>query len=37
MAKCPYCSKELVDNERYCWHCEQDVTKIQDEEEKPKP
>ena len=26
MAKCPYCGKELVENEMYCWHCEQDVT-----------
>lgn len=36
MAKCPHCGKELTENERYCWICEQDVTKEQDEEEKPK-
>jgi len=36
MVNCPYCGKELSEDERYCWHCENDLSKIKDEEEKPK-
>jgi len=35
MAKCPYCGKELFETERYCWHCEHDVSKAIDKDEKP--
>jgi predicted amidophosphoribosyltransferase len=35
MAKCPYCGKKLSENERYCWHCENDLSKMRDELEKP--
>ena len=29
MAKCPYCKRELHDEfERFCWFCEQDLTKV---------
>lgn len=36
MAKCPYCGKTLEPDERYCHQCEQDVSKVRDEEDKPK-
>ncbi|KKR78821.1 MAG: hypothetical protein UU24_C0024G0002 [Candidatus Nomurabacteria bacterium GW2011_GWA2_40_9] len=36
MTRCPYCGKILHPQERYCWHCELDVSNIRDEEEKPK-
>jgi predicted amidophosphoribosyltransferase len=36
MAKCPYCGKELVADERYCFHCENDLSKWVDKEQKPK-
>lgn len=36
MAKCPYCGKGLGENERYCFHCENDISKTADKEEKPK-
>lgn len=35
MVKCPYCGRELRESERYCWFCEQDISKTIDEEEKP--
>jgi len=35
MAKCPYCGKELSADERYCWHCENDLSKVRDKLEKP--
>lgn len=34
MIKCPYCGKELTQNERFCWHCENDISELRDEEEK---
>ncbi|MBS3097562.1 hypothetical protein J4209_02080 [Candidatus Woesearchaeota archaeon] len=36
MTRCPYCGRNLNETERYCWFCEQDVSKIIDEGEKPK-
>ena len=36
MAKCPYCGKKLVQDEMYCWHCEQDVTDSTSYQNKPK-
>lgn len=36
MTKCPYCGKELGENERYCFHCENDLSKLADKGEKPK-
>ena len=36
MAKCPYCGKRLVKHERYCWHCENDLSKWVDKEQSPK-
>ena len=36
MVNCPHCGKELSEDEKYCWHCENDVSKEQDEGEKPK-
>ena len=36
MSKCPYCGKELEKNERYCFHCENDLSKFVDKEQKPK-
>jgi len=38
--KCPHCGRELTKHERFCYHCEQDVSKAVDEYEKvtlPKP
>ena len=36
MANCPYCGKEIGEGERYCWHCENDISKAADEEEAAK-
>jgi len=36
MAKCPHCGKVLAISETYCWHCENDVSDIKEEDEKPK-
>ncbi|MBS3102391.1 hypothetical protein J4458_03005 [Candidatus Woesearchaeota archaeon] len=36
MANCPYCGKKIKEGERYCWHCENDVSGIVDKEEAPK-
>jgi predicted amidophosphoribosyltransferase len=36
MTKCPYCGKELVADERYCFHCENDLSKLVNKEQKPK-
>lgn len=36
MVDCPYCGKELKDSERYCWNCENDVSKIVDKSQSPK-
>src|SRR3989344_2019489 len=36
MTNCPYCGKEVQEGERYCWHCENDISKVADEEESPK-
>jgi|ETNmetMinimDraft_11_1059920.scaffolds.fasta_scaffold93608_2 hypothetical protein len=36
MTNCPYCGKEVKEGERYCHHCENDISKIADEKENPK-
>jgi len=36
MTDCPYCGKEIGEDERYCWHCENDLSEIKDKKEKPK-
>ena len=36
MAKCPYCGRKVSDTERYCYFCEEDISKTRDKEEKPK-
>lgn len=36
MSKCPDCGKNLSHDERYCYFCEGDLSKIKDKEEKPK-
>ena len=33
--RCPYCKKELTENEMYCWHCEADLTELKNKREKP--
>ncbi len=35
MIKCPYCGRKLVEHERYCYFCEQDLSKVVDALEKP--
>ena len=35
MAHCPYCGRELTKHERFCYHCEQDVSKTVDGAERP--
>jgi predicted amidophosphoribosyltransferase len=35
MVKCPYCNKELSDNEMFCWNCEADLTEEKNKREKP--
>jgi len=34
MPKCPYCGRDTHASERHCWFCEQDISKVVDEEEK---
>ena len=34
MTKCHYCGRTLTKHERYCYHCEQDLSKVVDAEEK---
>ena len=36
MVNCPYCGKEIQEGERYCWHCENDISKVADEGESQK-
>ncbi len=36
MTKCPYCGRELREDERYCDFCEQDITKTVEEADAPK-
>jgi len=33
MTECPYCGKEVSEGERYCNHCDNDISKTIDEEE----
>ena len=35
MPKCPYCGRKLTENEMFCLHCEQDVSKIKEKMERP--
>ncbi|MFH1641309.1 MAG: DUF5679 domain-containing protein [Nanoarchaeota archaeon] len=35
MAHCPYCGRMLTLHERFCYHCEQDIGKFVDKEERP--
>ena len=35
MTKCPYCGRTLREHERYCDFCEEDISKVVDEAEKP--
>ena len=36
MVNCPYCGKKVGENERYCLHCENDLSEIRDKEQKPR-
>lgn len=36
MADCPYCGKKIGGDERYCIHCENDLSKWIDKAQKPK-
>jgi predicted amidophosphoribosyltransferase len=36
MARCPNCGKKLGEDERYCFHCENDLSKVVDKEQSPK-
>ena len=36
MPNCPYCGKKLVEDERYCYFCEQDVVDRESYKNKPK-
>lgn len=31
---CPYCQRNLEETERYCYFCEQDISRVRDKEEK---
>ncbi len=35
MIKCPYCGRDIIESERYCFFCEQDLSKTVDKAEKP--
>ncbi|MBN4049180.1 hypothetical protein JYT91_01035 [archaeon AH-315-M20] len=35
MSNCPYCGKEIAIDERYCWHCEQDLEDKESYKNKP--
>ncbi len=34
--RCPYCHKVIDRHERYCYFCDQDLSKVVDEKERPK-
>ena len=34
--RCKYCNRNLTEDEKFCRYCEQDVSKLQEEAEKPK-
>lgn len=34
-SRCPYCNRELTENEMYCWNCEADITELKNKREKP--
>ena len=36
MTKCPYCGRNLIEDELYCFFCEEDVSKAADKTETPK-
>ena len=36
MTDCPYCGKSLKEEEKYCWHCENDISKLSHEQESSK-
>ena len=36
MTKCPYCSRNLIEHERYCYFCHQDVGKHVDRAQRTK-
>lgn len=36
MPNCPYCGKNLVEGERYCYFCEQDVVDRESYKNRPK-
>ena len=36
MPNCPYCGKKLVEGERYCYFCEQDVEDRESYKNRPK-
>ena len=36
MPNCPYCGKKLVEDERYCYFCEQDVEDRESYKNRPK-
>ena len=33
---CPYCGRELAENEMFCYYCEQDVSDTESYKNKPK-
>jgi len=35
MVKCPYCNKEVTENEMFCWNCEADLSELKNKREKP--
>jgi len=34
MTKCPYCGRKLIEEERYCFFCEQEIKKVKKEVKK---
>jgi len=35
MTECPYCGRKLLEDERYCYFCDQDVSKVVDRINEP--
>ncbi|MFC1769295.1 hypothetical protein ACFLZX_06050 [Nanoarchaeota archaeon] len=35
LIRCPYCGKKVGVHERYCFTCEQDISKVIDKAQKP--
>ena len=35
MVKCPYCHRNVTENEMYCMNCEADLSELKNKRERP--